>query len=291
MKNFSRILSLSVSFAALTITMVGFQNCSVRRLEAAPGWSVQNQNIGAGGSSSLGGDTNKQPGPVVGSTPGPVVGSTPRPMSTPAPTPVPESCLIGAETSGTVMGITGQPAIQSSFSMVMRQEAMGQFVPASTSITTSAIAECARKKDFEGTNSCPKDPRPACESKKSFSISITLKCDGSSKDAAECTNFKDKVDTEIALSDATLGNFISIAATNIGDTCDQATMTTYMPLLFGGPKVGKIKITKHEGLADGKTFTVKLIGVELVKGGTDTTKKITVDGTYAGEIVPMPKCN
>lgn len=259
------------------VIVISFQNCSVRRLQSDGASESGIDNQGADGNGTESGiDNGTDTG--IGSGSGSGSGGTVI------------ACMIQDSTQGTIVGLAGQPAIQTSYASVTHQAAIGS-LPPSTSVSVIATSVCATKAAFTNPGKC-KDTSGQCQKDKMFMVSINLKCDSQSNTATACPNFDDKLNQEIALSDAAFGPYITISVINNTDTCDSsgASQALYMPQLFGAPKVGKVRITKLDGLADGRILSVDLIGVELLKGGTDTGNKLTINGTYAGEVVTTKAC-
>ncbi len=263
-----RRLSISAfaAVAGLALIILSFQNCSVRRLEGVGELGGMYQ--GAGDSSSNPGGSTGQTSETSGSSGGS------------------SSCLIPAETSGTIMGMTDIPAIKSSIATITRSESQGQFVPAKTVVAVSSASECISRA-MVSSSTCS-TPSSSCSARKYLQVSVIVTCDDASKDATTCKTMANSLNTEIDLKTSNLSQHIMVAVTSSSNVCQSSAATSYA--LNFQDKKGKVKILKSPTLANGGVFSVQLIGVELIKNGTVTTDKITVDGTYAGEIVTQPNC-
>jgi hypothetical protein len=184
------------------------------------------------------------------------------------------------------MGITDTPTIKSSVAFITRSESQGQYVPATTTVSISSMSECLSRAMVSSTTCA--SPTPACSARKLLQVSVNIVCDNASKDATTCKTMENNLNSEIDLKTSNVSQHISIAVVNSSNICQSTAATSYA--LNYQDKKGKIKILKSPTLANGGVFSVQLIGVELIKNGLDAADKITVDGTYAGEIVTQPSC-
>ena len=122
-----------------------------------------------------------------------------------------------------------------------------------------------------------------------FTVNINVKCDSASDTATSCTNFANRFDTDIALDDPDVGNLVSVFASFSTNICDTAASTNYLGGYYPNTPKGKFRIIATPNINSGTVFSVKLIGVELLVGN-DTTRAITLDGTYAAKIVTIRAC-
>lgn len=289
-----------VAAAMLSIvTLIAFQNCSMRSgnfSSASLGVQAQSTNgqLRTGNSPNPSPNPTPAPSPTPNPAPAPGAGPTPGPAPAPAPAPAPSpaaACMINANTQGTVMGISGQPDIKTSYAIITTYAGMPPYVPASTSVYLSATSSCLTESNFTNPGKCQTGGNTTCTKASNFSIGISVKCDSASATATSCSNFADNFDKEISLDDPDLGKLVSINASYSSNICDTtgASTATYIGGYYPNTPVGKFKITATQSIADGQVFTVKLIGVELLVGN-DTTKKITLDGTYSAKIITQKAC-
>ena len=189
------------------------------------------------------------------------------------------------------MGISGQPAISSTYSTISKTDSYGPYSPGTTSISLIAMSSCVSEAQMTNPGKCPAGGNSSCTKQASFFVSISIKCDAQSNTATSCTNFADSFNTDIPLNDPNLGKYISIAVsynTNICDTTG-ASSSNYLGAYYPNSPTGTIKILPIANLNDGQVISVQLKGVDLLLGN-DTTKAITLNGTYAGKIITQKAC-
>lgn len=284
-------LALATAAVASLVSILAFQNCSMRKFDSASLNSTVQTSASTrtpASTPTTAGNQTPAPSPAPGA-----VGTSPNPTPTPTPPPAttPASCLIHPNTQGTVMGISGQPAIASSYALVTRSPSYGPYSPASSSVFLSASSVCLSENQFTNPGKCQTGSNTTCQKSSTFSINISIKCDSESDTANACTNFANYFDTDIALDDANLGRLISISASYNTNTCDTtgASSTNYLGGYYPNSPQGKVRISAIQNLSGGQVITVKLIGVQLLVGN-DPNKGITLDGTYAGKIITQNSC-
>jgi hypothetical protein len=294
-----RQMIVAAALASL-LTLIAFQNCSMRSFDSATVGQTIQSSTGQRVPSSTPNPTPtpfSTPSPSPGGSPAPSPGPAPTPGPTPTPSPSPSpspapavSCLMNSATQGAIQGISGQPAISSTFATKSTYAGAPPYVAASTTISISASSSCISENSLTNPGKCPtQTTNPTCTRQSYFSVNISVKCDSESDTATSCTNFANNFDQEISLDDPTLGNLVSVSASFSTNICDTGASVNYLGGYYPNTPKGKFKIVATPNINSGTVFTVKLIGVELL-AGNDTTKAVTLDGTYAAKIVTIKAC-